>query len=69
MATFTVKIQNPIINSEVMQIETESFELAVTEAAYLSKLHGLATVRDNSSNREFARFRYGVAVELNEQQS
>lgn len=57
---YTVKIRNPIIDQEVMKIETEDRALAFGEAEYYSKRHGIAQVFDNSSNREVARFRYGV---------
>ena len=43
-----------------MKIETEDRALALGEARYYSKLHGLAQVFDSSSNVEVARFRYGV---------
>lgn len=43
-----------------MKIETENRMLALGEAEYYSKRHGIASVFDNSSNIEVARFRYGV---------
>ena len=43
-----------------MKIETEDRLLALSEAAYYSKRHGVAEVFDTSSNIEVARFRYGV---------
>jgi len=43
-----------------MKIETEDRALALVEAEHYSKRHGIAQVFDNSSNREVARFRYGV---------
>jgi hypothetical protein len=64
MATFVVIISNPIINNEVMRIETDNYALALSEAAYFSTRHGIASVVDNSSNVEVARFRYGAEVEL-----
>ena len=60
MTTYTVRIRNPIIDREVMKIETEDRGLALSEAEYYSKRHGLAQVFDDSSNIEVARFRYGV---------
>jgi len=57
---YTVRIRNPIINQEVMKIETEDRGLALGEAEYYSKRHGLAQVFDNSLNIEIARFRYGI---------
>jgi len=44
----------------MMKIETELKEIALMEAALYSKRIGIATVVDNSSNTEIARFRYGV---------
>jgi hypothetical protein len=58
--TYTVRIKNPIINREVMKIETADRALALVEAEHYSKRHGVAQVFDNSSNVEVARFRYGV---------
>ncbi|HEX8184107.1 MAG TPA: hypothetical protein VF747_05130 [Blastocatellia bacterium] len=43
-----------------MKIETDDKTLALIEAEYFSKRHGVAEVYDNSSNNEVARFRYGV---------
>jgi hypothetical protein len=60
VTTYTVRIRNPIINQEVMKIETENRALALIEAEYYSKRHGIAQVFDNSSEVEVARFRYGV---------
>lgn len=60
VTVYTVRIRNPIIDQEVMKIETEDRALALGEAEYYSKRHGIAQVFDNSSNREVARFRYGV---------
>ena len=60
MAVYVVRVSNPIINQEVMKIETEDRQLALVEAEHYSKRHGIAQVFDNSSNREVARFRYGV---------
>ena len=56
---YTVIVTNPIISREVMRIETDSESLALSEAAQLSRLHGIAIVYD-SSNLEVARFRYGA---------
>ena len=56
---YTVIVTNPIISREVMRIETDSELLALSEAAQLSRLHGVAIVYD-SSNLEVARFRYGT---------
>ena len=67
MTTFVVIISNPIINKEVMRIETENYALAKSEAAYFSTRHGIASVVDSSSNAEVARFRYGAEVELSAQ--
>ncbi len=44
----------------MMKIETEIREIALMEAALYSRRIGLASVVDNSSNTEIARFRYGV---------
>ena len=60
MTTYTVRVKNPIIDQEMMKIDTESREIALMEAALYSKRIGVATVVDNSSNTEIARFRYGV---------
>ncbi len=62
MTTYTVRIHNPIIDTEVMKVETDNRELAFAEAAYLSVRHGVARVYDNSASTEVARFRYGVEV-------
>ena len=43
-----------------MKIETEDRQLALVEAEHYSRRQGIAQVFDNSSNREVARFRYGV---------
>ena len=56
---YTVVITNPIVSKEVMRIETDNELLAMSEAAQLSRLHGVAIVYD-SSNLEVARFRYGT---------
>jgi len=58
--TYTVKVRNPIINQEVMRIDTDNEALAFAEAESLSKRHGIASVYD-SANVELARFRYGIA--------
>jgi hypothetical protein len=55
-----VRVKNPIIDREMMKIETEIKEIALMEAALYSKRIGIATVVDNSSDTEIARFRYGV---------
>ena len=60
VTTYTIKIHNPIIDSEVMKVDTDNRELAMAEAAYLSVRHGVARVYDNSAGAEVARFRYGV---------
>lgn len=60
LTTYTVRVKNPIIDQEMMKIDTESREIALTEAAHYSKRIGVATVVDNSSGAEIARFRYGV---------
>lgn len=60
VTTYTIRIHNPIIDAEVMKIDTDSRELALAEAAYLSVRHGVAHVYDNSANAEVARFRYGA---------
>ena len=60
MTTYTIRIHNPIIDAEVMKVETDNRGLAFAEAAYLSLRHGLARVYDNSANVEVARFRYGA---------
>jgi len=59
MATYKVIIKNPILGQEVMRIETDDKTLALTEAANLSRLHGIALVYEDSSDVEIARFRYG----------
>ena len=66
LTTYTVRIKNPIINQEVMKIETEDQRLALGEAEYYSKRHGLAQVFDSSSNIEVARFRYGIEETVQE---
>ena len=43
-----------------MKIDTEDRALALGEAQYYSKRHGIAQVFNKSSNVEVARFRYGV---------
>jgi hypothetical protein len=63
MTTYTVKINNPIIAKEVMRIETDNYDVAASEAAHLSTRHGVATIYDNCSNSEVARYRYGVKME------
>ena len=60
MTTYTIRIHNPIIDAEVMKVDTDSKELAFAEALYLSVRHGVARVYDNSADAEVARFRYGV---------
>lgn len=60
MVIYTVRVRNPIIDQEIMKIETDDKTLALIEAEYFSKRHGVAEVYDNSSNNEVARFRYGV---------
>jgi hypothetical protein len=60
LTTYTVRVKNPIIDQEMMKIETEIKEIALMEAALYSKRIGVASVIDNSSNTEIARFRYGV---------
>ena len=60
MTTYTIRIHNPIIDAEVMKVETDNRELAFAEAEYLSVRHGVARVYDNSANAEVARFRYGA---------
>ena len=60
VTVYTVRIRNPIIDQEVMKIETEDRQLALVEAEHYSKRHGIAQVFDNSLNSEVARFRYGV---------
>ena len=60
MTTYTIRIHNPIIDAEVMKVDTDSKELALAEAAYLSVRHGVARVYDNSAKTEVARFRYGA---------
>ncbi|MGA9768861.1 MAG: hypothetical protein WBV94_07470 [Blastocatellia bacterium] len=61
---YTVRIRNPIIDQEVMKIDTEDRALALGEALYYSRRHGIAQVFDNSGNVEIARFRYGVEENL-----
>ncbi|HEX5733649.1 MAG TPA: hypothetical protein VF131_12510 [Blastocatellia bacterium] len=65
VTTYTIRIHNPIIDAEVMKVETDNKELALAEAAYLSVRHGVARVYDNSANTEVARFRYGVEESAN----
>jgi len=60
LVIYTVRVKNPIIDQEVMKIETDDKTLAFMEAGYLSRRHGIAEVYDNSSKSEVARFRYGV---------
>jgi hypothetical protein len=60
LVIYTVRVRNPIIDQEIMKIETDDKTLALIEAEYFSKRHGVAEVYDNSSNNEVARFRYGV---------
>jgi len=60
VTTYTIRIHNPIIDAEVMKVDTDNKDLALAEAAYLSVRHGIARVYDNSANAEVARFRYGV---------
>lgn len=60
MTTYTIRIHNPIIDAEVMKVDTDNKELALAEAAYLSVRHGVARVYDNSAQTEVARFRYGA---------
>jgi hypothetical protein len=60
LVIYTVRVKNPIIDQEVMKIETDDKTLAFMEAEYLSRRHGIAEVYDNSSKSEVARFRYGV---------
>ena len=60
MVIYTVRVRNPIIDQEIMKVETDDETLALMEAEYLSKRHGVAEVYDNSSNRAVARFKYGV---------
>jgi hypothetical protein len=60
LVIYTVRVKNPIIDQEIMKIETDDKTLAMMEAEYLSRRHGVAEVYDNSSNIEVARFRYGV---------
>ena len=43
-----------------MKIETEDRTLALIEAEYYSKRHGVAEVFDGSSDIKVARFRYGA---------
>jgi hypothetical protein len=64
MTTYTVIVNNPIIGKEVMRIETDDYTLAALEAAHLSIRHGVARIYDNSSNREVARYRYGVEEKI-----
>jgi hypothetical protein len=61
MGTFTVRVNNPIVETEVMVIQTDNEAIALSEAAYYSRRYGIARVYDDSLNREVARFRYGVA--------
>jgi hypothetical protein len=60
LVIYTVRVRNPIIDQEVMKIETDDKTLAFMEAEYLSRRHGIAEVYDNSSKSEIARFKYGV---------
>jgi hypothetical protein len=66
MTTYRVNVNNPIVDKEIMMIETDDYSLAVLEARYLSTRHGVAIVYDKSSNSEVARYRYGVEVTLSE---
>ncbi|HJQ68405.1 MAG TPA: hypothetical protein VKA70_05520 [Blastocatellia bacterium] len=60
VTTYTIRVHNPIIDAEVMKVDTDNRELAMAEAAYLSVRHGVARVYDSSAGAEVARFRYGV---------
>jgi hypothetical protein len=60
VTTYTVRVRNPIVDMEVMKIETDSRTLALAEAEQLSRRYGIAEVYDNSSGCEIARFKYGV---------
>jgi hypothetical protein len=60
LVIYTVRIRNPIIDQEIMKIETDDKTLALMEAEYFSRRHGIGEVLDKSSNTEIARFRYGV---------
>jgi hypothetical protein len=60
LVIYTVRVRNPLVDQEIMKIETDDKTLALMEAEYFSKRHGIAEVFDNSSNIKVARFRYGV---------
>lgn len=58
--TYTVVIKNPLIDREIMRIQTDNQNIALAEALYYSKLHGTASVLSDASGEEVARFRYGA---------
>jgi hypothetical protein len=60
LVIYTVRVRNPIIDQEIMKIETDDKTLAFMEAEYYSRRHGIAEVHDNSSRSKVASFRYGV---------
>jgi hypothetical protein len=59
MATYVVTITNPSKETEEITIEQESVGMAIAEAEYYSRRHGLALVHETSSNVEIARFLFG----------
>lgn len=60
MPTYTVVIKNPVIDREIMRMQTDSRNLALAEALHYSTLHGIASVYSDGSGEEVARFRYGA---------
>ena len=60
LPTFTVVIKNPLIDREIMRIQTDDRNIALAEALHYSKLHGTGSVYSDASGEEVARFRYGT---------
>jgi hypothetical protein len=60
LVIYTVRVRNPIIDQEIMKIETDDKTLAFMEAEYYSRRHGIAEVHEDSSESRVASFRYGV---------
>lgn len=52
-------VKNPIIDREIMRIETVDRGVALMEAQTLSSRHGVCVVYDTTVEVEIARFRYG----------
>lgn len=58
--TYTVVIKNPLIDREIMRIQTDNQNIALAEALHYSKLHGVASVYNDAAGEEVAQFRYGA---------